>query len=441
VRDKALASIERFNMLNAGDFVVIGLSGGADSIALAHFLKSIQAKLSLKLLAVHVEHGLRGAEALRDADFCKSFCAAQDIELKVFHRNIKAEAELFRTGTEETGRRIRYELFAKCAGDQGKIATAHTLSDCAETLLLNMARGCALGGLLGIPPVRGNIIRPLIACTRNEVEAYINRHDLDFVSDSTNLIEDYARNRLRLKAVPALCSVNSAFHAHVAELIHSLGQDNEYLSSEAEKALNQAKTEKGGLAVSTLKALHPAILSRALHSFCREYSPEAVHLLLITEKLELGSGAVTLPKGGRVHIKNGVLSLDIQPAKPPEVEEWSVPFKLGEIPLPNGKILNVEKSQGKVYNLLAQNCINCDKITSMALIRNRRAGDTFAPAGRCCTKPLKKLFNELKIPPFERENLAILEAEGEILWIEGIGASQNGKAITGQELLLIKIME
>jgi tRNA(Ile)-lysidine synthase len=142
-----------------------------------------------------------------------------------------------------------------------------------------------------------------------------------------------------------------------------------------------------------------------------------------------------------VSIKNGVLSHNIQPVSPPKAEEWAVPFKLGDIALPNGKSLNVEKSQGKVYNLLAQNCINCAKITSTALIRNRRAGDTFTPAGRGCTKSLKNLFNELKIPPHERERLAILESEGEILWIDGIGVSESGQVGTAAELLLIKITE
>ena len=207
--DKALSAVEKYNMLSPGAAVIAAVSGGADSMAMLLFLMKISERYSLSLTVAHVNHGLRGEEARRDEEYVRSFCEKNSLRFEVLHADVAALAKQSGETCEECGRRVRYEFF-ESIDKNAKIATAHTASDNAETMLFNLARGSSLKGLCGIPPVRGNIIRPLIFCTREDIEAFCRENSLDFVTDSTNLTLDYSRNKIRHIAVPALKEINSA---------------------------------------------------------------------------------------------------------------------------------------------------------------------------------------------------------------------------------------
>ena len=163
--DKALSAVEKYNMLSPGAAVIAAVSGGADSMAMLLFLMKISERYSLSLTVAHVNHGLRGEEARRDEEYVRSFCEKNSLRFEVLHADVAALAKQSVETCEECGRRVRYEFF-ESIDKNAKIATAHTASDNAETMLFNLARGSSLKGLCGIPPVRGNIIRPLIFCTR-----------------------------------------------------------------------------------------------------------------------------------------------------------------------------------------------------------------------------------------------------------------------------------
>ena len=217
MKDKVWETITQYDMLQQGDRVVAALSGGADSMALLAFLLELKEPLGIGVSACHVNHGLRGEESDRDEAFVRDWCRRLEVPLQV----VRLEGEALRRekggSLEEAARRARYQALEKAAAG-GKIATGHTASDNLETILLNLARGTGLRGLCGIPPVRGRIIRPLIALTRREVEQYCAARAIPYCTDSTNHSREYSRNRLRQQAVPALLSVNPAAERLAGEM-------------------------------------------------------------------------------------------------------------------------------------------------------------------------------------------------------------------------------
>ena len=197
-------TVRRYSMLTGAERVVAGFSGGADSMALVHFLW----QAGIPLLAAHVNHGLRGKASDADEECVRRFCAERQIPLRVLHADAAKAAAERREGIEAAGRRIRYGFFESLCGPGDKIATAHTLSDQAETVLLHLVRGSGTKGLCGIPPMRGRVIRPLIGLTREQIEEYCTRYALPFVTDASNFSREYARNRVRLDIIPALKEMN-----------------------------------------------------------------------------------------------------------------------------------------------------------------------------------------------------------------------------------------
>ena len=182
-----------------GDTWLLAVSGGADSTALLHYLAEIR---NVPVTAAHINHQLRGEESQRDERWAQAFCEARGIPVRVHREDVERTAREHRQSVEERGRQVRYAFFQELAGPAGRIATAHTASDQVETVLYHLAKGTGHKGMQGIPPVRGNIVRPLCFLTREEVEAYCRWYGLDYVQDSTNFCREYTRNRIRLDVLP-----------------------------------------------------------------------------------------------------------------------------------------------------------------------------------------------------------------------------------------------
>lgn len=204
------------DMIGSGDKVIVGLSGGADSVCLLMVLK----KLGAKVYAVHINHMLRGDEADADEEFCKRLCEKLGVPLEVYHKDIKAYAKDERMTVEEAGRKFRYACFEEQRVKLGaaKIAVAHNKNDLAETVIFNMTRGSGINGLSGIKAVRGDIIRPLLCVRRDEIEAYLEKQGQDFRTDSTNLSKDYDRNKIRHIVLPTLLELNDGAIEHIADM-------------------------------------------------------------------------------------------------------------------------------------------------------------------------------------------------------------------------------
>ena len=235
--------IAEFGLFPPQGRVIVGLSGGADSMALTHFLVY---HTNLQVLAAHVNHGLRGSAADQDEEVVRRWCEENGIPLRVLHADVKQQARERNLGLEECGREVRYAFFQELADrETDRIATAHTLSDQVETVLLHLTRGAGLRGLCGIPPVRGKIVRPFLRITREQVEAYCRFYHLPYVTDQTNADRGFARNRVRLDVVPALKAVNPALEREIAGMTARLARDEAYLQEEAQRAVEQAKTPNG----------------------------------------------------------------------------------------------------------------------------------------------------------------------------------------------------
>lgn len=305
---KVLKTIEAYQMLSSDAAVVAGVSGGADSMALLHLLwQQRQAWPELKVSAAHVNHCLRGEEANRDEAHVRQYCQKEGIPLEVLRINVREEAEKRGMGLEACGRAVRYEFFRRLAGESGVIATAHTLSDHVETVLLHMTRGTGLKGLCGIPPVRENIVRPLIDCTRREIEDYCRENEIPYVTDSTNLKAEYSRNKIRLQVFPALKEINPALEEAVGRMTQSLREDDGYLWAEARCLLERAALEKGGWSCSVLSQGKKPVRIRALRLLQGESKPEARHLEEIDRMVLAGQGGVSVPGGLDFHVNQGVL--------------------------------------------------------------------------------------------------------------------------------------
>ncbi|HWP51016.1 MAG TPA: tRNA lysidine(34) synthetase TilS, partial [Clostridia bacterium] len=239
MKDSVLRTIRKHHMLKQGDSVIVGLSGGADSVALLCVLLELRDTLGVTLSACHVNHNLRGEESLRDERFCRAVCSRKNIDLTVKSVDVTGYCAQNHCSTEEGARILRYQAL-QSLDPNARIATAHTLSDNAETLLLNLTRGAALEGLCGIPPVRDNIIRPLINCTRAAVEDYLMALGQNFVTDSTNLSNDYKRNRIRHELMPLLKTINPSFELAVRRTVDALSEDKMLLRQLADQALAEA---------------------------------------------------------------------------------------------------------------------------------------------------------------------------------------------------------
>lgn len=302
MENKAAETIRRYRMTESGDLIFAAVSGGADSMALLHFLHTRREELNISIAACHINHHLRGPESDRDEEFVRRFCEARRIPLTVCHLDIP-RARQKHESTEECARRERYRCFG---GLPGKTATAHTASDNAETVLLNLLRGTGTKGLCGIPPVRGKIIRPLLRCTRREIEKYCRENGVGYVTDSTNLSGQYTRNRIRQKIIPALTEFNPSLLEGLSRMTESVSADNAFLEKTARDAMQSCRTE-GGYACSLLTGLDPAILARVISLILTENKIEPSHLR-ITECIRIvqnGKGKINLCRDRFALIRKG----------------------------------------------------------------------------------------------------------------------------------------
>ena len=237
--DKVRDTIKTQKMLSDGDFVLAAVSGGADSVSLLRLLCILKDEYSLTLAAAHINHGIRGDEALRDENFVKELCMDYGVPLYICHANVPFESKKTGESEEECGRRIRYEFLSEKA-QGGKIATAHTLNDSLETIVFNLSRGSGLKGLCGIPPIRNNIIRPLSNCTREDVEEFCKNEGLSFMTDSTNIDDEYRRNFIRHNIIPRLNNLNPSLYSAVSRMIAQNRRDENFLETQTEIAIKEA---------------------------------------------------------------------------------------------------------------------------------------------------------------------------------------------------------
>ena len=414
------AAAEKYRMFDSVNTVYVGLSGGADSVSLLLVLNALKSEYGFSLKAIHINHHIRGEESDRDQHFCEELCKSYDIPLEVHHVDALAFSKNNGYSVEEGARKLRYEIFENIPEDS-RTATAHTLNDSAETVLFNLARGTGLKGLTGIPPVRDKIIRPLIFCTRAEVEEYLNRAGQDFVTDSTNLTEDYSRNKIRRRIVPLMEELHGGFEANIRRMTENLSDDEDFLQKAAENSADE-----------DLRTLHPAVRKRVIINKLKSSGIEfsAQRIRLIENALENG-GKVNLSGDIYAILKNGRLNIETIPDVRPVIS--SMPAKVGENRFFCDKSViitenNCEKSlyEAVVHKKLTKDCLDCDKIQGDAVLRSRQEGDGYIRAGRNYTSSLRKLINE-RCSVSQRGLVPVLADEAGIIWVQGFGIAERVK--------------
>lgn len=391
--NKLTAFLKEYHMVQPGDRVTCAVSGGADSVALLFALYLLKEKLGITLYAAHFNHHLRGAESDRDEAFVREFCHRYDIVLTVGSGFVTPGKK----GLEAAARDARYAFLQSLPG---KIATAHTADDNVETVLMHLVRGTGLKGLGGITPVNGRVIRPLLAVTREEVEAFLSEYYVKHIEDSSNRSDAFLRNRIRHHVIPLLRQENPRLAESLSAMALRLRQDEAYLASQA--AFDELPP------VTTLRKLHGAVRSRMLEQFLKDSGvkePEQSHIAMAEALVfsDRPSARASFPGGvtlSREYDRLTALTDDEFPA-------FTVTC------LPAEKIVNTPTE----FTV---------KTVGAVTVRSRKSGDTIRLSGG--TKSLKKLFIDHKIPAAQRSRIPVLADEQGVLGVYGIGVNLDRAA-------------
>lgn len=423
-----------------GDRVLIGLSGGADSTCLLAVLARLSKRLSVTLGAFHVNHGIRGAAAERDECFSEALCKEYGIPFFAVRESVPDRAKEWQVGTEEAGRRVRYEAAERIASEEGytKIALAHHRNDVAETALFHLFRGSSVAGLASIPAKRDRIIRPLLSCDREEIEAYLAECGMEYCTDATNEETEYTRNKIRHKILkPAREEVNAGAVRHIAETAEECAELSDYLEKMTDTVCERVKEKDGELSfpAELLTREHAVIQKRALHrligrmagstkDITREHV-ESVRRLLDSQ----GGSRVSLPYGlvagrdfDRIFIKR-----KCEEAKEPneEVRTVSIPgeYSVGTAGESLRFCLFSYKKNTEIPKNEYTKWFDYDKIRGTLCLRTYREGDRLGMKEG--SKTVKSVWVEHKVPAEQRRCRVLLADEEQVLWIPGVRCCDN----------------
>ncbi len=430
--------IRAWQMLGAKDKVIAGVSGGADSICLLFMLLMLKSEIGFEIATVHIHHGLREGTADRDEAYVRDVCEKENVELFVYHENVKDYAKEHKLTLEEAGRKVRRDCFVKVMRQQGGtcIALAHHKNDNAETVLWNLCRGAGLKGMGGISPKNGVWIRPLLCLERIEIESYLEKRGISYCTDETNLEEGYTRNRIRNRVLPYLEeNVNEKAVLHIAECAAKLQSIGQYIESETEKYVKACTKREEDDRIIVVKELYEqvpgALKSGVLHRIVcsaagKSKDIEEIHVKMLQELLTRQVGRrVDLPYG--LEAVRNYEGLWIREKKGAAREEKPV-FQMRFI---KKNVDSVTFSQ-KNYT----NWFDYDIISNTVKIRHRKPGDYIVIDKEGRTQKLKQYFINAKIPREVRDSIWLVADGREIMWIVGYRKSQAYQVTDHTERIL-----
>lgn len=427
------------NMIQKEDKLIVGVSGGADSVCLLFVLLELQKKLNFEMVVVHVNHGLRGKAADEDETYVRKVCKEHGITCVVYSENVELIAKNRKQSIEEAGREVRREAFMHTMEEYGgtKIALAHHMNDNVETFFMNLARGTGIRGMGGIRPMAGVYIRPLLCLERGEIERFLEERKIPYCKDLTNDSDEYTRNRIRNHVVPYLeKEVNTRAVAHIGEAMEQLQELQSFLHDQTEIYFEQCvKEQEMGYIVlespfqNVPTVFRPFIIKKVLVQVCqKEKDIEEIHLRELQELFKKQVGKqVDLPyqmQGKRIY--EGV---SIQKKLFQKTERIMIDVSFSE-----GNRQEIEWKDSKIICQLLENVpinemhlekintkrFDYDIITRGVCIRTRQSGDyiTIHPDGR--TQKLKSLFINEKIPQEKRDEILLVADGHHILWVAGV---------------------
>ena len=408
MNNKVLKTVKKYNMLSKGDRVLIGVSGGADSIALLEFFVSVKEKYDLDICVAHIEHGIRGEDSVNDAEFVKNYCKKLGVNFYLKTIDAPNLAKKAKMGVEEYSRMARYDFFNTIECD--KIATAHNLTDNIETLLFRLARGTGLKGACSIPAVRGKIIRPFIEVSSGEIRKWCNDNNIPYRVDCTNSDSAYSRNLIRLEILPLFEKLNANYQDNIENFISDVNEDYAFIDDYV-KSIYPKIVKNNEIDLPKLNELDLSIKKRILIMFFDEngYSLNRIHLQSVID--------ITL-KSGKTQIKENVFAISAKGKI--RIAKFNDLNKKDEFVT---KILNIDEFKDKNIDFYC----DCDKIVGNIIIRAKQAGDRIKPAGRNVSKTLKKLFNESAYPIEKRDKKIVVCDDFGIVGVIGLCADERVK--------------
>lgn len=412
-------TIEKHNML-LGNHVLVALSGGCDSVSLLHIL----IELGYYVSAVHINHNLRGKESDDDERFCSELCELLGVDLHVYNYQVEEYAKKHGKTIEESGRELRYKAFSETKEKIGadKIATGHNRDDSVETFLLNLIRGTGIAGLSGIPAVRGDIVRPIIDCTRFDLELFCSKNNIVYKTDMTNFDTIYTRNQIRKKVLPSLEKINYAVKNNLKKTLDSLSVDSDYIDKMAKQALKECLINDI-IEKEKFLELDKALQPRVIMLVCKNMQNiGSVHINSIIELFHKQTGKIiSLPNN--LIAKKVYKGVQIKSKKTIEkIQNFCYNIKLGDFVHVKEQNLYISLSEQKDQNL-QQNFQNiytqkffCDKIKNGMTARTRQQGDKVYISG-VGTQTLKKFFVNNKI---EKRDTILFAVDNNVLYIPGV---------------------
>ncbi|MFN3650561.1 MAG: tRNA lysidine(34) synthetase TilS [Armatimonadota bacterium] len=445
-----MSELLNWRLLPDGASILVGLSGGADSLALLHALCAGREAHGWSVAAVHVHHGMRGEAAEADVRFLEQLCGDWSVPLTVVRVDVPALARARRISVEEAGRDARYAAFAEVAGSRGaeRVATAHHADDQVETVLMNLLRGTGTDGLAGIPEerplARGSavrVVRPLLDRSRAELAAYCEAHGLQPRHDVTNDDLSYRRNRLRATVLPLLEAESPSLRSHLLQLSRQVREEQsalERLAAELRSASSVTTTGPGlVLDAGTLAQAPPALARRALRQLLEEATPgveiSAALLQRLWELVAAGEpSAVDLP-GAPWRARRVRDQLRLEPAEPRRSPTPVLPRTLslsGEVEAPELGIalrLEVGHPPDDPRRPPLEAVLDLQALRPPLCLRAPERGDRFRPLGAPGTRLLSDLFTDRKIPREERAAWPVLADEEGIVWVVGLAIADRSR--------------
>lgn len=436
--EKVAQFVAKWKMLSEGDKVIVGVSGGADSVCLLFVLMELQKKIGFQIIVVHVNHLLRGEDAEHDEKYVRELCEKYHLVCEVYRENVELIAKKRKESLEEAGRNVRREAFEKTLQKYygTKIALAHHRNDSAETLLMNLARGSGLAGLGGIRPITENRIRPLLCLERKEIEEYLQKNHICYCTDKTNFSDDYTRNRIRNHVIQTLeQGVNEKTVAHFAETMERMWELQDYMKEETEKlyaCVTLTKEKKIFLLKEEYEKVHSVfrgfIIKKAIVSIAkREKDIHAVHIEEVRKLMENQVGKeISLPYGicayrcyegicllsvneKEQEIQQEKIEVDLWKNNHKQMGEWKISYEIKEAE---------ERERIEIENPYTK-CFDYDIMNSAITIRTRAAGDYITINENGAKQKLKSYFINEKIPKKERDKILLLAEGNHILWVIG----------------------
>lgn len=457
---KVLSYIKDNKLIDSGDKVLIALSGGPDSICLLHILYNLKDELNIELGAAHLNHMLRGEDALGDEQYVKDTCNEMNIECFTKRVNINEYSKKEKLSSEMAGRLVRYGFFDEIIKEYGytKIATAHNANDQAETVLFRLMRGTGLEGLGGIKVKRDNIIRPILCLSRQEVESYIEKNNLKPRIDKTNFEKIYNRNKIRLDMLPY---IKENFNEDIIQTINRMAsllqKDNEFIEELSFNIYKKYCIEKEEYFIikeevfSQSEVVVNRIIRNAITRFSKShYDFEMKHIYEIYNLAKSGTGkAIDLPNKiyaeniyGDIYIKNKIekeiIKYDTNEIKILIEELEGEKFEFRDLEFKFSVIDNYKNAKADTKQNKFEKYFNFDKIQKDITIRTRKDGDKLIPLGMTGSKKLKDIFINMKIPKEQREIIPLLCFDNNISWVVGVRVSDEYK-ITADTKKILKV--